>query len=156
MSMPENRRNTTEPIRVYAPSRGNLAIQPERIPSTRVAEPARRPRPETTVRPLRKGSESPASRNLLKLWRDWRIAPKLAAFVCVCLAAAAMLFMLRRYSRISAVQTDINKLSKQIAQMEDSIERANVNYMSSIDIGAAHDAATEAGMVYPGAGSYGN
>ncbi len=159
MSMPEaNRRNTpNEPIRVYAPSRGNLAIQPERNPATRVAEPVRRPRQEPAVRPLTPGKDavSPSHRRFAQIWREYRVTPKLAAFACVCLAAGAMLFMLRRYSRISAVQRDINSLSKEITRMEDSIEQANVSFMSSVDIGAAHDAATEAGMVYPGADSFG-
>ena len=94
MSMPEaNRRNTpNEPIRVYAPSRGNLAMRPEAVPATRVAEPARRPNP--TVRPHRKGQEAPARRTLAQLWREYKVAPVLAVFCCIFAAAGALLVMI--------------------------------------------------------------
>lgn len=159
MSMPEvNRRTADQPIRVYAPSRGNLALQPDAAPATRVAEPIRRParKPAPAERPLVSPKQKRQTRTLGEIWRAYNITPKLFATVCVCLAAGAMLFMIRRYSRIAAVQSDINRLSKQITEMENSIDKTNVDYMFSIDIDAAHNAARAAGMVYPDSGSFGD
>ena len=159
MSMPEASKRTVErPIRVYAPSRGNLALQPEAVPQTRVAEPVRRPvrKPQPAERPLVKPGTQKSRRTFAEVWRAYNVTPKLMAVLCVCAAAGAMLFMVRRYSRISAMQSDINKLSQQISEMESHIEKANVDYMFSIDIDAAHNAARAAGMVYPDSESFGN
>lgn len=159
MSMPEaNRRTVERPIRVYAPSRGNLALQPEAVPATRVAEPARRPvrKPQPAERPAVRTETKKQRRTLAQIWKAYKVTPKIIAVCCVCLAAGAMLFMVRRYSRIASVQSDINRLSSQISQLESSIEKTNVDYMFSIDIGAAHNAARAAGMVYPDSESFGN
>gem|GEM_PF-274513 len=152
MSMPEtNRRPVNEPIRVYAPSRGNLAVKSEAAPATRVAEPARRPvrRPAPQTRPLVDPKQAQKRRTLADVWRAYKITPKLFAVLCVGAAAASLLFMMKRYSRISAVQREINELSGRIVEMEKGVERTDIEYMFSIDIGAAHDAARQAGMVYP-------
>ena len=120
--------------------------------------PARKPirKPQPAERPLVDPKQQRRTRTLGEIWKAYRITPKLLATACVCLAAAAMLFMVKRYSRIAAVQSDINKLSGRITEMENSIEKTNVDYMFSIDIGAAHNAAREAGMVYPDSGSFGD
>ena len=159
MSMPEASKRTVErPIRVYAPSRGNLALAPEAVPSTRVAEPVRRPvrKPQPAARPAERPESKKQRRTLIDILRAYKVLPKLLAVLCVCLAAGAMLFMIRRYSRIAAVQSDINELNVRIAELESEIDKANVDYMFSIDIDAAHDAARAAGMVYPDSGSFGN
>ena len=159
MSMPEtNRRPINEPIRVYAPSRGNLAMQPDYVPATRVAEPVRKParRPQTTERPLVDPKTTRKRRTLAQVWRAYGVTPKLIAVAYICVAAASMLFMLKRYNRISSVQRDINKLHGQIQELEFAVERTNNEYMSSIDIGAAQNAARDAGMVYPGAAGIGD
>lgn len=158
MSMPEaNRRTVERPIRVYAPSRGNLALQPEPVPSTRVAEPVRRPvrKPQPAQRPLVLPQTKKHRRTLADIWKAYKVTPKLIALLCVFIAAGSMLFMVRRFSRISAMQTDINRLSGKISELESSIEKDNVEYMFSIDIGAAHNAARAAGMVYPDSGNIG-
>ncbi len=155
MSMPEtNRRPINEPIRVYAPSRGNLAEQPEYSPVTRVAEPVRRPsrRPQPDQRPLVSPKTAKKRRSLAEVWRAYKVTPKAAAVLCILLAAAAMLFVLRRYDRITAVQHEIIDLGNRIEQLQNEVERTGNEYNSSIDINAAHEAARAAGMVYPGIG----
>ena len=154
MSMPDSNKRaaSNHPLRVYAPSRGNLAIQ-EAVPATRVAEPARRPNP--AVRPDRRPVEEQRPRSLVQLWRDYKVGPKLAIFCCVFAVAGALLFTVRRYSRISAVQSDINELKAQIEQMEITLDSIDVEYMSGVNINAAHSAAEQAGMVYPRSGNYG-
>lgn len=138
-----------ETIRVYAPSRGNLALAPEAAPRTRVAaEPVKKPRrspapkqavPEAKVR----------RRTLAETMRAYKVLPKFAAVLCVGIATSAMLFVIMRYSRISSAYNEVNELSSQIENMEKAVEKANVDYLFSIDIDAAHDAARAAGMVYP-------
>ena len=76
--------------------------------------------------------------------------------LCICMAAAALMFVMKRYDRITEVQREIIDLGDRIEEMENAVERTGNEYMSSININAAHSAARNAGMVYPGATGSGN
>ena len=158
MSIPEsNKRKSRDAIRVYAPSRGNLAIKEETLPVTRVAEPTprrqapRRPRPHLVPKaPARK------RRTLTELLREFKVVPK-AAFLAVVLAAAAMLlFSISGSKNIASVQKEINDLQKEITDLQSVVDKTSVDYLFSIDIGSARGAAAAAGMAYPVSGGSGN
>lgn len=155
MSMPEtNRKKSLDAIRVYAPSHGNLAIETEALPYTRVAEPL--PRTEPRRRPyLVPNAPQPRRRTLADILREYKVLPKAAAFVCVAAMAFALIVMLSGYNNIAAAQKEINSLNKRVAEMENLVEKTNVDYLFSVDINSAHDAAREAGMTYPVTGSIG-
>ncbi len=155
MSTPEtNKRKSLEALRVYAPSRGNLAIESEALPYTRVAEPAPgyEPRRRPTLVP-----KAPArkKRTLAQVLRENKVVSKLAAVGCVLAVAMALIVMISGYKNISAAQKEINELSKRVSEMESSVEKTNVEYLFSIDVGSATDAAGSAGMTYPAAGGAG-
>ena len=63
--------------------------------------------------------------------------------------------MIHGYNGISAAQREINSLSKQVAEMEGVVEKTNVEYLFSIDVSSARDAAGAAGMTYSRAGGSG-
>ena len=155
MSMPEtNRRKSLDAIRVYAPSRGNLAVKSEALPYTRVAEPV-------PAEPRRRPQLVPAApakrrRTLLETLREYKALPKTAAVVMVLAVAFALIVTISGFNTISAAQKEINALNKRVAEMENVVERTNVEYLFSIDIGSAHDAANAAGMAYPGSGNIGD
>ncbi|MCR5808462.1 MAG: hypothetical protein K6G56_02755 [Clostridiales bacterium] len=157
MSMPENNRGrkNLDAIRVYAPSRGNLAVSSEALPYTRVAEPL--PKTEPRRRPvLVPNAPAKKRRTLADLLREYKFLPKLGAVVCVLAVAFSLIVMLSGFNSISAAQKDLNSLSKRVSEMENVVEKTNVEYLFSIDIGSAHDAATAAGMSYavnPNAGN---
>lgn len=156
MSMPETeRRRNLDALRVYAPSRGNLAIKSEALPATRVAEPSpsREPRRRPTLVPRKPAVRR---RTLADVLRENKVLPKTAAVVCVLAMAMALIVMLSGYNNISAAQKEINSLSKRVDDMESVVEKTNVEYLFAIDAGSAHDAASEAGMNYPVFGSSGN
>lgn len=149
MSMPEtNRRKSLDTIRVYAPSRGNLAIQSESLPYTRVAEPSP-VRPAPGRRPtLVPKAPAKKRRTLADTLREYKVLPKAAAIACILSMAFALIFMLSGFNDISAAQKEINKLNQRVSEMESVVEKTNVDYLFSIDIGAARAAAGEAGMTY--------
>lgn len=157
MGMPETskERKSLEAIRVYAPSRGNLAVSSEALPYTRVAEPL--PKTEPRRRPVIVPS-APAKerRSLIDTAREYKLLPKLAAFLCVLAMAFSLIVMLSGYNRISAAQKDLNSLNKRVTEMENVVEKTNVEYLFSIDVGSAHDAASAAGMSYAVGGNTGN
>lgn len=155
MSTPEtSKRRNLDTIRVYAPSRGSLAIESEALPYTRVAEPAPgyEPRRRPTLVP-----KAPAKkkRSLAQVLKENRVTSKLAAVGCVLAVAMALIVMLSGYNNISAAQKEINELSKRVATMESSVEKTNVDYLFSIDDASAHEAAGSAGMTFPVSGGAG-
>ena len=149
MAMPEtNRRKNIDALRVYAPSRGNLAIESEALPYTRVAEPSpkyspRRPKLVPVKKPAVK------KQTFADVLRENKVLSKVLAVGCVLAVALALIVMLSGYNSISAAQRDINSLSKRVDDMMSSVEKTNVEYLFSIDVGSAHDAAGSAGMFYP-------
>ena len=154
MSMPEtNKRKRLEDIRVYSPSRGNLAIKSEALPYTRVAEP------ETAAprRPvLVPAAPADKRRTLLDLLRERKVFAKTAAIACVFVAAAALIVTVSGYNNISAVQKQINDLNESVSRMQIDVKSAERTYLESIDTEAAQRAAADAGMVYPVRGGNGN
>ena len=160
MSTGNASRNQTNEFRVYAPGRtrtvvnGNLAVKSEALPRTRVAEPlpnepARRPRLVPVKQPKQQ------RRTLPELVRDYKVVPKAMAVAVVLAMAFALIFMISGFSNISAAQKEINRLSKKVTEMERAVEKTNVDLLFSIDAGAAHDAARDAGMSYPAARNFG-
>ena len=155
MSMPEsNKKKSLDAIRVYAPSRGSLALDSEALPYTRVAEPA----PAAAPRRPKLVPLAPAKKRhtLLDTMREYKVLPKTAAVVCILAMAFALIFTLSGFNNISASQKEINKLSKQVSEMEKNVEKANVDLLFSLDLASAHEAARDAGMSYPGTGNAGN
>lgn len=157
MSMPEpNRRRNLDAIRVYAPSRGNLAIDTESLPRTRVAEPVKKPEPRRP-RPYLVPKQAPAvrRRTLADILREYKVAPK-AGFVALVVAVAfALIVLLSGYNDLSAAQKRINALDDQVTKLQSVVEKTKVDYLFSIDLGSAREAATQAGMTYPALGSDG-
>ena len=154
MSMPEtNRRKSLDAIRVYAPSHGNLAVETEALPYTRVAEPL--PKTEPRRRPYLVPQPQHKRHTLADTLREYKVLPKVGAFACVVAMALALIVMLSGYNTIAAAQKEINSLTKRVSEMESLVEKANVDYLFSIDINSAHDAARAAGMSYPAAGNIG-
>lgn len=154
MSMPEtNRRKRLEDIRVYSPSRGNLAIKSEALPYTRVAEPEKAVPHRPVLVPT-----APAEKKLsvLDRIRERRLFAKAAAIVCVFVAAAALIITVSGYNNISAVQKQINELNESVSQMQVNVNSAERTYLESIDTEAAQRAAADAGMSYPVRGGNGN
>lgn len=154
MSIPEsNKRKSLDAIRVYAPSRGNLAIKEETLPITRVAEPSpsrpepRRPRPRLVPKaPAKK------RRTFAQFVREFKVVPK-AAFLTFVLAAAFMLlFSLSGSKNIAAAQREINELRNEISDLQSVVDKTSVDYLFSIDISSARGAAAAAGMSYPAGG----
>lgn len=155
MSMPEtNKKKSLDAIRVYAPSRGNLAIESEALPYTRVAEPA----PAAAPRRPKLVPLAPAKKRhtLLDTVREYKVLPKTGAVALILAMAFALIFTLSGFNNISAAQKEINSLTKQVSEMEKGVEKANVDLLFALDPAAAHDAARAAGMSYPGTGSLGN
>ena len=157
MSMPETtgKRKNLEALRVYAPSRGSLAIDSEALPYTRVAEPApaRSPRRRPSLVPV---APAEKRRTLADVVRENKLIAKAASVICVLAAAFALIVMLHGYNGISAAQKEINELSGRVTKMESVVEKTNVEYLFSIDVGSARDAAGAAGMTYSGIGGSGN
>ena len=157
MSMPETtgKRKNLEALRVYAPSRGNLAIDSEALPYTRVAEPApaRQPRRRPALVPV---APAQKRRTLAEVIRENKRIAKSVSVICVLAAAFALIVMLHGYNDISAAQKEINELSTRVSDMEGVVEKANVEYLFSIDVGSAREAAGTAGMTYSGIGGSGN
>ena len=157
MGMPETsrERKNLEAIRVYAPSRGSLAVSSEALPYTRVAEPL--PKTEPRRRPvIVPAAPKEERRSLLDTMREYKLLPKLAAFICVVAMAFSLIVMLSGYNAVSAAQKDLNSLNKRVTEMENVVEKTNVEYLFSIDIGSAHDAAAAAGMSYAVNGNTGD
>ncbi len=158
MSMPEtNKRKNLDALRVYAPSRGNLAIDSEALPYTRVAEPTHevKPRRRPALVPAKK---KPASRkrSIAQAAKENNVFYKLVAVACVLAVALALIVMLSGYNSISAAQRELNELSRRVAGMESMVEKTNVEYLFSIDAASSHEAANIAGMTYPVTGGAGN
>ncbi len=155
MSMPEpNKRKSLEALRVYAPSRGNLAIESESLPYTRVAEPL--PKTSPRRRPaLVPKAPAERRRSLAEVFRANKVLAKTTAVIGILAVALALLVMISGYNKITAAQKEINNLSREVSEMESSVEKANIEYLFSIDIGSAHDAANAAGMRYPVSGNVG-
>jgi cell division protein FtsL len=154
MSIPEsNKRKSLDAIRVYAPSRGNLAIKEETLPQTHVAEPSPRKAEPRRQRP-RLVPKAPAKkrRTLTQLIREFKVFPKLAFLAFVLTAAFCFLFMLSGSKDIAAAQKDINDLQEQISDLQSVVDKTNVDYLFSIDISSARGAAAAAGMAYPVSG----
>ena len=152
MSTGNANRSSVEEIRVYAPSRGNLALKAETLPRTRVAEPL----PDRPSRPrLRPVKPRQKRRTAIGLLRDYKVIPKTAAVAAVLVVAFAMIFMISGFSGISAAQKQINKLEKQISELESAVEKTNVDLLFSIDAESAHEAARNAGMSYPTSANFG-
>lgn len=156
MSMPEAaKRKNLDALRVYAPSRGNLAIENEALPYTRVAEPATkvdiRHRPFIVPKPV-----SVPKKTIAEHIKDNHVFAKLTAVLCVCLVALSLLVMISGYNSISAAQREMNALTKRVADMESIVEKTNVEYLFSIDVNSAHEAAGSVGMIYPINGGSGN
>ncbi len=160
MSTGNANRNQADEFRVFAPGRtrtvvnGNLAVKSEALPRTRVAEPlpaqpARRPRLVPVKQPKQK------RRTLPELIRDYKVVPKTMAVALVLAIAFATIFMISGFNNISVTQKEINRLSRKVSEMEKAVEKTNVDLLFSIDAGAAHDAAQDAGMSYPAAQNYG-
>lgn len=155
--MPETtgKRKNLEALRVYAPSRGNLAIDSEALPYTRVAEPAPA-RPARRRPSLVPAAPSQEKRTFADVVRENKLVAKVVSVVCILAAAFALIFMIHGYNGISAAQKEINELSKRVADMEGVVEKTNVEYLFSIDVGSAREAAGAAGMTYSGVGGSGN
>lgn len=153
MSMPEtNKRKRLEDIRVYSPSRGNLAIKSEALPQPLLAEPEKAPRRPVLV-PV---APAPEKRSLLDILRENKLLTKAAALICVFAAAAALIITVAGYNNISAVQKQINELNESVSEMQVNVQNAERSYLMSIDTEAAQEAATDAGMRYPVRGGNGN
>ena len=159
MSMPEstNRRKNLDALRVYAPSRGNLAIDSEALPYTRVAEPTpeSKPRRRPALAPVR-NKPAVKKQSLAEAAKENKVFYKLIAVACVLAVALALIVMLSGYNSISAAQRELNDLSKRVAGMESMVEKTNVEYLFSIDAASSHEAANIAGMTYPVMGGAGN
>ncbi len=147
-------KNASEPIRVFAQSSGTSALKAEAAVHTRLAaqpaympEPYRSPLPHRA--PERKEASKPQRLPLKQLLKRYKVAPKVFAVFVICSLAAMALFVVFQNERISRVQHELNSLNKQIAASENLLEEANVEYLFSIDVEAARDAAQSAGMVLP-------
>lgn len=156
MSMPEtNRRKNIDALRVYAPSRGNLAIDTESLPRTHVAEPAHKPEPRRPRPYLVPKAPETRRRTLADILREYKVIPK-AGFVALVLAVAfALIIMLSGYNDISAAQKRINALDSKVSELQSAVDKTKVDYLFSIDLGSAREAAAQAGMTYPALGSAG-
>lgn len=159
MSTGNANRYQEDEFRVFAPGRstttvnGNLAMKPEALPRTRVAEPLpARPERRPHLVPVRPKEKR---RTLPQLIRDYKVVPKTMAAAVVLAMAFAMIFMISGFNNISVAQKEINRLSKKVSEMESAVEKTGVDLLFSIDAGAAHDAARDAGMSYPTARNYG-
>ena len=156
MSMPKSnssKRKSLEDLRVYAPSRGSLAIETEALPYTRVAEPLPaqpRRRPKLVALPKTE------KRTFADVLRENKVLSRAAALVCVFAVALALVFTLMGYNKVSAAQRELNALSKQATELENSVEKTNIDLLFSINAGSAQDAAEAAGMTYPVTGNAGN
>ena len=151
MATGKERVKSLDELRVYAPSRGNLAYQSEAIPHVRTAEPA----PDRPIRKpdLRPVAPRPRRRSLFELLRDYKILPKIAAVAAILAVAGVLIVTVSGYNRISAAKRENNKLSKKVIEMEKAVEKAKVDLLFSIDQEAAQEAAQEAGMQYSGIGN---
>ena len=121
----------------------------------RVAEPApaRSPRRRPSLVPV---APAKKRRTLADVVRENKLIAKAASVICVLAAAFALIVMLHGYNGISAAQKEINELSGRVTKMEGVVEKTNVEYLFSIDVGSARDAAGAAGMTYSGIGGSGN
>ena len=145
MSMPEpsNKRKSLDTLRVYAPSRGSLAVETEALPVTRVAEPlpARQRRPKLVALPQKK------RRTFADVLREHKVLQRAAMLVSI--FAVAFALVVSGYNRISAAQRDLNSLSKQAEKLKNSVEQTNIDLLFSISSASPQDAAEAAGMSYP-------
>lgn len=147
MSMPEpsNKRKSLDTLRVYAPSRGSLAVETEALPLTRVAEPlpARQRRPKLVALPQKK------RRTFADVLREHKVLQRAAMLVSIFAVAFALVVTVSGYNRISAAQRDLNSLSKQAEELKNSVEQTNIDLLFSISSASPQDAAEAAGMSYP-------
>lgn len=152
MSTGNDKVRSLREIRVYAPSRGNLALQSEALPRTRVAEPKPYPERRPKLTPV---APRPKRRTLAQILREYKVFPKLAAVICIAAIAAALIITVSGFNTISETQKEINRLSKKVSEMEKTVEKTGVDLLFSIDLSAAHEAARANGMSYPTAQNYG-
>ncbi|MDO5110728.1 MAG: hypothetical protein Q4E65_00320 [Clostridia bacterium] len=74
---------------------------------------------------------------------------RLFMIVTVAVAAASMLLVLIRYSKINNAYAEVNQLKKDIETTKLEIKSLNVELNSAVSLEEARDAATEAGLGYP-------
>ncbi len=140
--MANKQNDINENLRVYAPSRGNLAVDMNAIPATRIAK-QQEPESHRNNKPRRE------HRSLLQLMREHKVLPRTVAVLSICAVMGVMLFVMSRYNAIAQGHSELNELSERIEMMQQQVEKANVDYLFAIDINAARDAARSAGMEYP-------
>ena len=150
MSMPKSnsKRKSLDDLRVYAPSRGTLAIETEALPYTRVAEPLPREprrRPKLTVLP------KTHRHTFADTLRENKLLQKTAAIACVFAVALALVITIMGFNRVSSAQRELNSLAKQAEKLENAVEETNIALLFSINssVGSAEDAAESAGMSFP-------
>lgn len=153
MSMPNaNRRNNEQEsfdeLRVFAPSRGNLAVKEESLPYTHVAEPVTVP-----MKPRRVKSPKKEERVTVAMFlRNAKAMKKVCITAVVLAVAAALIITVSGYNRIAEEQKRINALRDRVEELSVIVE---TDSKFPVDFGAARQAAQDAGMVYPSSANYG-
>lgn len=101
-------------------SDGSLAYRVDEA-ARRAAQPAVRPEEERQSRPGKEGFSLPA------FIRQSKFFPKLLAVVCIAAVASVAFFSVSRFALNTKIQSDINKIDKQIEQTESKIEELTIN-----------------------------
>lgn len=128
------------PSRVYSYSRAAVAEElPEYEPAA--PQPERHSHPVTHTRVKRE--PSPAQK------RKRRFMPKLMSVIAVFAAAAVLIFIVVRYSAITSEWASVNALESDIAESERRITELEVQLDEAVNLDAARETATEAGLDYP-------
>ncbi|MCH5278606.1 MAG: hypothetical protein J1E60_02325 [Christensenellaceae bacterium] len=142
-------RANVEPMRVYAPSMGQLAYKTDTAYSSArlAAQPVRRVEP-TPAAPKPRRVQKPNKQHvpLSEFLRVNHVYSRVAACALVAAVAVAALFTLLGYESISNAQKEINHLNKQIEQTNTLLDELNMEYLFSLDVTAAQAAAEAAGM----------
>lgn len=140
-----------QPMRVYAPNSGSLALKEEyAYYGTRLAE-TRPQRSEPTPikpQPSRRTPPKKAHVPLSQILRQNKVGVKLLALACVATVAFTALFVVLRFATISSAQRELNSLDNEIANTNKMLEEVNRDYLFSLDIAAARNAAEAAGMMH--------
>ncbi len=132
------------PSRVYSYSRAAVAeelpeYEPEAAPQQ--PEPQRKTHPVTRTRIKRE--PTPALR------RKQRLMPKILSVATVFAAAAVLIYIVVRYSAITAEWANVNALEAQIEESERRITELEVQLDEAINLDEARDTALNAGLDYP-------
>ncbi|MBR4434554.1 MAG: hypothetical protein IKS90_00420 [Clostridia bacterium] len=95
-------------------SDGSLAYSVD--PARRSARPAQKPAEEQHQKPERQRFSLP------RFIRQSKFFPKLVAVLCFAAVAAVAFFAVRRFAYNAGIQSDINRINKQIEQTQDRID----------------------------------